>query len=59
MNSKLTYGIKIWSKNRKDEEEYKQEMLKNLRKQNKPKRNFVLEPVQLNNVLDDLGIPAF
>jgi len=59
MNSKLTSGIKIWSKNRKDEEEYKQEMLKNLRKQNKPKRNFVLEPVQLNEVLGDLNIPLF
>lgn len=59
MKGKLISGIEIWKQNREAEEEHKQEMLKNLKKRNQPKRNFVLEPVQLNEVLGDLDIQAF
>lgn len=59
MNSPLVSGIEIWKKNREAEEEYKQEVQKNLRKQNQLKRNFVLEPVQLNEVLGEFEIPQF
>lgn len=59
MKSKLASGVEIWARNREAEEEHKQEMLKNLKKRNQSKRNFVLEPMQLNEVLDDLDIPLF
>ena len=57
--SRLESGIKIWVKNREVKEGYKQGILKNLKEKNKPKRNFVLEPVQLNEVLEELNITSF
>jgi hypothetical protein len=59
VKGKLISGIEIWTRNRQAKEEHKQEMLKNINKKNQPKRNFSLNPIKLNDVLEDLNIQYF
>lgn len=53
---KLKKGIEIWARNKKAKDEYEEELFRNLHKQ---KRDYKLNPLQLNEVLEDLNIPLF
>jgi len=55
----LKKSVEIFARNKQAKDEYEEELFKNLRKSNQVKRNFVLEPVQLNEVLGNLDIPLF
>lgn len=54
--NKLKKGIEIFLRNKKEKDEYKQQILNNLKKRGKVKRNFVLEPIKLSDVMGELGI---
>ena len=54
---RLKKGVEIWTKNKKANDEYKQELLKNMERSQSKK--LLRSETKLSNVLDEVGVMRY